>query len=82
MEEACGNYGLKINADKCRIISPDAGDTLVEGKSVKKVEEFVFLSSLIPGTTADIRRRIALASVAFGKLKNSIYLNPIVTGGW
>ena len=73
LEEACRQYGLKINADKCRIISSDLRDIQVEGKTVKKVEEFVFLGSLVPSTNADIRRMISLASIAFGKLRNSIW---------
>ena len=37
------------------------------------MEEFVFLRSIVPGTSSDVSRRISLAAVAFGRLKDSIW---------
>ena len=37
------------------------------------MEEFVFLCSVLPDSSADIKRRIALASAAFGRLKEAIW---------
>ena len=34
----------------------------VGGDLVESVEEFVFLGSVVPNTTTDVKRRIALAS--------------------
>ena len=36
--------------------------------NVDHVEEFVFLGSVVPDTSADVMRRIALAASAFGRL--------------
>ena len=54
--------------------------------AVEKVEHVVFLGSVVPHTSNDVKRRIALASSAFGRLKkntwsrrdlsNSIKLKP------
>ncbi len=37
------------------------------------VDKFTFLGSVVPGTREDIRRRLALASSAFGKLRNTVW---------
>ena len=38
----------------------------------KKVNEFTFLELMVPGSLSDIRK-IALASLAFGRLKGKIW---------
>ena len=73
LETACSKWGMKINVRKCKIISNDQRDIMIEGSPVEKTEEFVFLGSLIPGTEPDVNRRIMLASSAFGRLKDSIW---------
>ena len=40
---------------------------------VEAVDKFVFLGSVVPGTSDDIARRIALASSAFGRLRESVW---------
>ena len=46
----------------------DHNDQWCEVQEVEHVNEFVFLSSAVSGSSADVRR-IALASSAFGKLR-------------
>jgi len=50
----------------------DIQDILVDDAPVEKVNEFKFLGSVLPGSNADIKRRINLASSAFGRLKKNI----------
>jgi hypothetical protein len=73
LETACKKWGMKINADKCRIISTDDRIINIGGKDIDHVEEFVFLGSVVPGTSSDVCRRISLAAVSFGRLKDSIW---------
>ena len=40
---------------------------------MKKVESFTYLGSVVPGTESDVNRRIAVASTAFGNLKENIF---------
>ena len=73
LEDSCRKFGLKINADKCRVINTNEDDdVLVENTPVKKVLEFTFLGSVVPGSSSDTKRRIALAATVFGKLKDKI----------
>ncbi|KAI8515664.1 hypothetical protein Bbelb_064770 [Branchiostoma belcheri] len=46
---------------------------MIEDTAVEKVPEFVFLGSVVPGTTSDIKRRIALAASAFGRLRKTVW---------
>jgi hypothetical protein len=79
LEDACKELGLKINREKCRVITDEEVDEiLMESNAVTEVQEFVFLGSVVPGTSSDIKRRIALAAVAFGKLKNNIWSNRTI----
>ena len=73
LEEACRKWGMKINGGKCKIISTSTDSIKIDGKNVDHVEEFVFLSSVVPDTSADVMRRIALAASAFGRLRKVIW---------
>ena len=61
LELACKKYVLKINADKCRIITEEEAEIEVNGGQVEKVEEFTFLGATLPGSTKDVKRRTAIA---------------------
>ena len=61
------------------IITPDSQDIMIGGNAVKKVNQFVFLGSLVPGISADVKRRIALATVALGKLSNKFWSRKTIT---
>ena len=54
-------WGLKKNADRCKIISPETEDIEINGEPVENVDSFVFLGSSITTTTDDVKRRIDLA---------------------
>ena len=73
LEEACRKWGMKINGGKCKIISTSTDSIKIDGKNVDHVEEFVFLGSVVPDTSADVMRRIALAASAYGRLRKVIW---------
>ena len=73
LETSCKKWGMKVNPDKCKIISPDIGDIHIDGSIVGKVEKFTFLGSVVPESSSDVKRRIGLASSAFGRLKEKIW---------
>ena len=73
LERACRKWGVKINGAKCRVISPDDDDIQIDNTPVEKVDTFVFLGSSLPGTQEDVERRIAMASIAFGRLRQSVW---------
>lgn len=56
---------MKVNHDKFKIISTDADNKQTGCSIVEKLERFILLGSLVPGS--DMRRRIDLASSAFGR---------------
>jgi hypothetical protein len=75
LEASCQKWGMKVNSAKCNVISNDPDNIQIDGENVKKVQQFVFLGSVVPGTTSDVKRRIGLASSAFGRLKEKIWSN-------
>ena len=79
LENSCKHWGMKINAVKCKVISPSEEDIFIENHPIEKVNEFVFLGSVVPGSASDIKRRIAIASVSFGRLQNKIWKRNDVT---
>ena len=64
---------MKINIKKCKVISPKTDNITIEGNEMEKVESFTYLGSVVPGTESDVKRKIALASTAFGNLKENIF---------
>ena len=66
LEASCKKWGMKINLDKCKIISVDDSNILIDGEVVKKVKEFVFLESVVLGSAQDVNRRIRLAMSGYG----------------
>ena len=54
-------------------MSSDDSNILINGETVEKVNSFIFLGSSVPSITDDIKRRIALACSAFGRLKSNIW---------
>ena len=64
---------MKINIKKCKVISPKTDNITIEGNDMEKVESFTYLGSVVPGTESDVKRKIALASTAFGNLKENIF---------
>ena len=73
LEVACARWGMRINVDKCKVLSENDGQVYIAGAAVEKVNNFVFLGSVVPGTSGDVKRRVALASSAFGRLRKSVW---------
>ena len=71
-----GVVGLKINPRKRKTLMMNHRCTdyiRIEGEEVEDVEFFVHLGSVLDklgGTEADIKRRLALAKIAFTRLQN------------
>ena len=55
-------------------MSPVNDNISINGETVENVNSFVFLGSSVPSTTDNIKRRIALACSAFGRLKENIWI--------
>ena len=79
LENACKKWGMKINTSKTKILSSDDGEITIDGDLIENTDSFVYLGSVIPGTTADITRRTALAAQAFGRLQEAIWKNRDVS---
>ena len=77
--EACGKWGMKINTAKCRIITNDNEETSIDGNPIEKVEDFVFLESVVPWVTKDVKRCTNLASWEFGRLRNNIWTDQDIS---
>ena len=73
LQETCKKYGMKICTDKCKVISNSHTNITIENENVENVEEFKFLGSVVPNSSLDVKRRIATANSAFGKLKKSVW---------
>ena len=70
---------MKINGAKCKIITDEVIDFIkLDNNNVENVREFTFLGSVVPGTSSDVNRRLALAHVAFGRLKKNIWSNKVI----
>ena len=63
----------KSLAQRCKIISGDNDKITINDTIVKKVNEFTFLGSMVSGSSSDIRKRIAIVSLAFDKFKEKIW---------
>ena len=75
LQQACLKWGMKINFDKCKVLTPSNDNIVIHGELLENVNNFIYLGSSIPDTTKDIERRIALALTAFGRLRKSIWSN-------
>ena len=62
LKEACKKYGMKINTEKCRVISDSTINLTIESKDIKIVKKFIFLGSLVPNLSAD---KIKAASLQY-----------------
>ena len=55
LEVACARWGMRINVDKCKVLSENDGQVYIAGAAVEKVNNFVFLGSVVPGTSGDVK---------------------------
>ena len=60
------------------MLASEPSNIIIDGNSVENVDSFVFLGSVVPDTADDVKRRIALASSAFGRLKEKIWRNKSI----
>jgi hypothetical protein len=76
LEDNAAKVGLKLNAQKCKVMKANSKseDKLKVGESeVEEVESFTYLGASVTkdgGGTADIKKRVALASAQFKRLSN------------
>ena len=73
LQQACLKWSMKINFDKCKVLTPSNDNIVIHGELLENVNNFIYLGSSVPDTTKDIERRIALAPTAFGRLRKSIW---------
>ena len=63
---------MKINTDKCKVISNTPIKITRENENVEIVEEFQLLGSVVQNSSLDVKRRIAIANSPFGRLKKDM----------
>ena len=73
LQKACKMYGMKINSERCKVISDSTSNLTIENKEIEIVKEFKFLGSLVPNSPDDVKRRITFANSAFGRLKKRVW---------
>jgi len=80
LEKACTKWGLKINPNKCAIMSSETNEEIkIDNELVPKVSEFKFLGSMVPECSSDVKNRISMASRAFGRLRAEIWTSRSVS---
>lgn len=68
-------YGLKVNAEKTKVLTTDGSPTIVHlnGVQIKQVQQFQYLGSLVEekkvASSVEIRTRIGQAAAAFASLR-------------
>ena len=63
----------EINAEKLKVISDSTTNVTIENEEIEIVKKFIFLGSLVPNSSDDVKRRIALSNSVFGRLKKSLW---------
>ena len=75
LQQACLKWGMKINFDKCKVLTPSNSNIMIQGELLENVNSFAYLGSSVPNVTKDIERRTALALTSFARLRKSICSN-------
>ena len=76
LEDNAARVGLKLNANKCKTLKANSksdAHLTIGHNEVEEVDRFTYLGANVSkdgGSTADIKKRIALASAAFKRLSN------------
>ena len=65
LDFSCKKWGMKINAAKCKVLSPCCDPVTIGSNPVEHVENFLGLSET--NSLDEIKKRIAMASSAFGR---------------
>ena len=79
LEESCKKWGMYINSAKTKVISSNGGEISINNEIIGRVDSFVYLGSVVPNTSDDVTRRLALAAQAFGRLQNVLWKNRNVS---
>ena len=69
LQEACKNFGMEINTEKCKVISDSTTNLTIKIEEIEIVKELKFLGSLVLNLSGNVKRRFALAKSAFLRLK-------------
>ena len=56
LENACKKWGMKVNSSKCKVMSQEMDDIQIDNETMEKVDNFVFLGSVVPNTSIKERR--------------------------
>lgn len=73
--DAAAPYGLKINADKTKVLTTDGSQTIVflNGTQIEQVHEFKYLGSIVQekkvASVSEVHSRIGQAAAAFASLR-------------
>ena len=78
LEKACKRWRLKVNHIKFKVLTSEIDKITIDGNRAENVESLVFLGSVVSGTASDVKRRIALASSEFDRLKDKIWRNRAI----
>ena len=79
------SYGLKINADKTKVITTDgsSANIYLDGIQIEQVEKFKYLGSLLQekkvASTTEVYSRIGQATAAFASLKWCLWKKHNIT---
>ena len=63
LQDACKTYGMKINTEKCGIISDSTTNLTIENEEIKILKEFTFLGSLVSNLSADKVQATSLQNI-------------------
>ena len=50
LQEACKKYGMKINTEKCKVISDSTTNLTIENEEIEIMKKFQFLGSVVPNS--------------------------------
>ena len=48
LQQACLKWGMKINFDKCKVLTPSNSNIMIQGELLENVNNFVYLGSSVP----------------------------------
>ncbi len=84
-QQTIRDFGLTVSIPKTKhmvtgrlVEEEDLAPIVLEGGEVEAVEEFLYLGSLVESSgrmDADVNRRVAQASTAFGALRKAVFLD-------
>ena len=64
---------MKINFDKCKVLTTSNSNIMIQRELLENVNNFLYLGSSVPNVTKDNERRTALALTSFGRLRKYVW---------